>query len=204
MAGYDALLVQVHTEELAHAAAYVAVAGAVETVAAYAVYLIIFVGKCVHICLCGHGLVEGGVEYSYLRHVGQNGCNGVDACHIGGIVEGRYVVAFAYFCLYGIVDEHALAEFLAAVYHTVTYSVDFIVALDATFLGVGKVGENGLYGFVVVDETELHNFFGAVGTLELEEAVGEAYFLYAAFGHSVGLATLKVDELILHRATARV
>ena len=204
MAGDNALFVDVHAEEFAHAAAHIAVACAVEAVAAHAVFGIIFIGKGIHICLGGHGLVECSVEYAYLRHVGHELCDGVYTGHVGGVVEGCDIVAFADFCLYGVVDEHALAEFLTAVDYTVAYGLDFVVRLNAAVGGVGEFCEDGLDGLKMVDFAQFVDSFATVGFLVFEETAGKTDFLYTAFGESGVFAAFEVDELIFYRAAARV
>ena len=42
-------------------------------------------------------------------------------------------------------DEHALAELLGTVHHAVAYGVDFVIAADAAFYGVGEEVEDSLY-----------------------------------------------------------
>ena len=99
-------------------------------------------------------------------------------------------------------DKHALVELLGTMYHAVTNGVDFAVALDAAYLGVGEVGQDCLDGTFVVDEAQLLNLFRAVGFLEFQECVGQTYFLYAALGHC--LVVIGVDKFVLHRTAAAV
>ena len=51
-------------------------------------------------------------------------------------------------------DKHAFAELLCAMYHTVTNSVDFVVALNATFHGISQDIQDSLHCAVMVNETE--------------------------------------------------
>ena len=193
MTGDDALFFDVYAEEFAYLGADISMAGAVEAIAAHAVFLIVFVGEGVHVSLGGHRLVEGGVKHSYLRHVGHKRRDCVDAGHVGGVVERGNVVAFAYLCLYGIVDKHAFAEFLAAVHNAVSYGVDFAIALYAAFLGVGEYVENGFNGVLMVDVAKFHNVLRAVGTFEFKETSGEADFFNTAFGKCFSVLTFEVD-----------
>ena len=66
----------------------VAVAGAVEAVAADVVLLIVLVGDGVDVGLGGHGHMEGGVEHGHLGRLGHDLLAGLDAHEIGGVVEG--------------------------------------------------------------------------------------------------------------------
>ena len=182
MTGDDFLVLDVDTEEFAYALRDVAVAGAVETVATYAVLLIVLVGEGIEVGFRRHGLVERGVEDCHLRGRGHKGGYGVDAGHVGGVVEGCDVVALFDHVLHLVVDKHAFAELLCSVDHAVTDGVDFLVVLDAAFDGVGEDVEDCLNSAVVVDEAEFEDGFRAVFFLVFEEAVGETDFLNTAFG----------------------
>ena len=169
-----------------------------EAVAAHAVFGVVLIRKGIHICLCRHRLVKCRVEHTYLRHIGHECRNCLDSGHIGRIVKRSDIVALADFCLHIFVDEHALAELLAAMHQTVADSVDFAIAAYAAFLGVGEKIEDSLHSLLMVDQTEVEDILGAVGTLELEESAGETYFLHAALCQSLGLLAAEVDEFIFY------
>lgn len=57
-----------------------------------------------------------------------------------------------------------------------TYSINFIKAFDAAFVGVGKDVKNGFNALFVVNKTQLLDLFGAVGTLEFQKTVGKSNF----------------------------
>ena len=63
----DLGIVKIQSQELGRMFGYEAVACPVESVAAYRVFLIVFIGKAVEISLLRHGLMESGIEYSYHR-----------------------------------------------------------------------------------------------------------------------------------------
>ncbi len=130
MAGDDALLVIVESEELACAARHVAVACAVEAVAAYAVFLIVLVGKGIHVGFRGHGLMEGCVEDSHLGYLGKKVEYGLDSCDVGGIVQRSHGIAFLHAGDHFGSDEHRLVEVFHAVHHTVAYGIDFVKVAD--------------------------------------------------------------------------
>ena len=87
MACNDAHLVDVDTENLADTAGDVAVARAVEAVAAHAVLLVETIGKGVHIRFGRHRLMECGVEHTHLLDTGKNLLDGLNAGDVGGIAE---------------------------------------------------------------------------------------------------------------------
>ena len=94
MAGDDLLVFGIDAEEVAHALCHVAVAGAVETIAADAILLIQFVWYGIHVSVVGHGLVEGGVEHAHLRQTGHQLANGLDSLEVRWVVEWSEVAAF--------------------------------------------------------------------------------------------------------------
>ena len=55
--------------DLAIAHAHITMAGAMETIAAYTIFLICLVWKCIHICMGWHSLMECSVEHSNLWNV---------------------------------------------------------------------------------------------------------------------------------------
>ncbi len=111
VAGDDALLGRVDAQHFAHAAAHIAVARAVEAVAANAVFRIIFVGAG-HTYMPWPAWSDGRpcrtLPPEARRHKGRYG---VDARHVGGVVEGSYVVALADFVLHLVGDEYASLNF---------------------------------------------------------------------------------------------
>lgn len=102
------------------AGGHVAVARAVEAVAADAVVLVVFIRNGVHIGLAGHGLVERSVEHGDHWHiVAHDGAAGVDAGDIGGVVQRRKRRALLERGHDGVVDLHGAGELLTAVDDTV-------------------------------------------------------------------------------------
>ena len=112
------------------------------------------------------------------------------------------VVAVFYLLNHFVGDEHAFVEFFSAVYYTVSYCVNLVVAFYAADNRVGEVVEYGLYGSFVVGESEFGYFFAAVGALEFQETVGKTYFFNAAF--SEGLVCVCVNKFVFYRAAAAV
>ena len=88
MAGDDAGLGAIHAKELADALADIAVAGAMEAVAAHVQLLIVFHGNAVQVSLGRHGLMERGIEHGHVRRAGHDLFAGFDAHQVGGIVQG--------------------------------------------------------------------------------------------------------------------
>ena len=84
--------------------------------------------------------------------------------------------------------------------HTVSYGIDFAVALYAAFVGIGEDVEDSFYGTLMVGETEFEGGFGAVFAFVFEETTGEANFFYSTFGHNVGFSAFEVDEFIFYGA----
>ena len=79
MAGDDFLLFYVEAEVFSSTMEYVSMGGTMEAIATDVVFLIIFAGYGIHVGMLGHGLMERGVEYSYLGHEGEFFGNGFDA-----------------------------------------------------------------------------------------------------------------------------
>ena len=105
------------------ALADVAMAGAVEAVAAYAMLLVQHIRYGVAVSVLGHGLVESGVEHADLRQLGEQIDGGVDAAQVGRIVQRRQLnVGFD--AGQGFVGEQRGGEeFFAAMHHAVADAV---------------------------------------------------------------------------------
>lgn len=79
-----------------------------------------------------------GIEDAYLWYVGEYGFDGLDAGHIGGVVQRCQNIALAYHVFDGFVYEYALVEFLAAVYQPMSHCLYTAIILDTSFCGVGE------------------------------------------------------------------
>gem|GEM_PF-6031343 len=151
--------------ELADPLRDVAVRGAVETVAADAVFLVGFVGEAVEEGVLGHGLVEGGVEDADLGHAGHEFGAGVDTEDVGRVVEGCEVDAFfeGIHDLRG--DEDGVGEFLGAVDDAMSNGVDFLHVFEDAVLFVGEGIKDHFYADAVVFDVGFEDDFFFAGRL---------------------------------------
>ena len=127
-----------------------------ETVAANGIFLVELVWQSIHVCLVWHGLMEGGVEYSYLWYGRQCLLDSFNTFEVGRVVQWSEFDAFYnhLFHLWG--NEYRLVELLSAVYYAVAYCVDLLQGLQATNLFVNKTIEdkldtNGVLGHRLFD-----------------------------------------------------
>ena len=112
-------MVDIGAQQFGGSRRHIAVAGAVEAVAAETVLAVEFARHGVGVGVLGHGLVEGGVEYADIGQIRENGLRGADAGEVGRVVQrcqrnagfqgGDHVVG----------DHYRAAVFFAAVYHAV-------------------------------------------------------------------------------------
>ena len=124
--------------------------------------------------------MEGGVEDTNLRHVGQDGFDGMNAFQVGGVVQRGQVVAGGEGVEHFLGQQYRLAELFAAVHHAVAYGIDFVERLDGSVLGAGQRVEDELYAYGVFGDVFLQNLLFAVGQSQLQERVGQADFLDTA------------------------
>ena len=142
-------------------------------------FLVQLIGKGVHVSVVGHGLVESGIEDAHLRQVGQQGLNGIDTLDIGGIVQGGQVIAGCELFHHLRSEEHALREFLAAVHHAVTDSVDFVEVLQYGVFAFGQDFEDELNASGMFGHRSLKLDFLAIGFI-FNKGVGQTNLLDAA------------------------
>ena len=203
MAGDDAGPLSVRlAQQLLAAAADEPVRGAVEPVPPHAVFLIILIRHAEHIRLGGHGLMKGGVEHGHLRNLlAEGGGGGVDALHVGGIMQRgeRRIVGNVEQHL--LVDEHRAIVFGSALHHAVAdgghlmqIAEHLALARNERLLDLLKGGGVIGHGHFPADHPAVPRFVGelAVDADALAHALGEH------------LLALHVDELILKGRAACV
>ena len=138
MAGDDLLLCGINAEEVAHALSHIAMAGAVESIATYAIFLIQFVRYGIHIGIVWHSLVEGCVEHTNLWKTWHQFRYGIHALEVCGVVKWSEVAALLKHLEHLVGEQHTLVELLSAMHHTVTHGVYLVQVFDNTDFWVGK------------------------------------------------------------------
>lgn len=171
-----------------------AVARAVKTVAADAVFLVVFVRNAVEICLARHGLVKSGVEHGDLRERREELGSAFHAGSVCGFVErgkqGNATDVVDHF----LGDAFAL-DVLAAMHHAVTDSFD---GFDELLFGKELLDFGDGFGMSGAIEVEIDVAFGALG---LYVAIDADIFDEAARDGFLGLG---VDNGELDRGAAAI
>ena len=204
VAGDDLELLDRLAHQLRAAGGDVAMARAVEAVAADAVVLVILIRNRVHEGLAGHGLVERGVKHGDHRHVvAHDLAAGVDAGDVRGVVQRREGGALLERLHDLVVDLHGGGELLAAVDDTVTDRVDLLHVGDHAVLGAGELVDDGGNGLGMRRHREIlvKDGLSADQRAVLQMTV-DADALAKALGEN-GFV-LHVDQLILQRGAAGV
>ena len=200
VAGDNLLVLLLHAEEFAHAVGDETVAGAVGTVAADLVLLVIFIGNGVHVCLGRHGLMEGGVEDEHLGKRGKQGLDGFVTLEVCGIVEGCEVHVGNPFAEHLLVHESAFGK-ASSGHDAVSGGGNLVDALDGTVLGMEQGVEHHLDAFGVCGAFEGDNLRLAVD-LRLEECAFKTDFLDSSCGEDA--LVVHFVELVLDGARAAV
>ena len=147
-----------------------------ESIAAHAILGVEFVGKCVHVGIVGHGLVESRVEDTHLGQVGEEFADGIHSLDVGRVVEGCEVVA----CGEGLHDlrseSDALVELLTSMHHAVSYGIQFLQASQYGIFSRGEYLEDPLHAGGVLLYGTLHLVLLAI-ELYGDETVGQTDFL---------------------------
>ena len=202
MAGDYLKVFDVLAEDLRGAVRHITVAGAMETVAADAVFLIAVIGSTVDEGLRRHRLMEGGVEDDDVRLSGKDVHDGLESLKVGGIVKRRegddLFDALDDFRR----DEHRLGEFFAAVDYTVARRVKLVEILEHAELRIDEDVEDVFDGRRVVGERNFarHRVHTGLGVLDarafdtdtLDEPLRKDLF------------AVHFDELILQRRAAAI
>ena len=201
VAGNDTLALGLHAKKFADTLRDITMAGAVKTIATHAILLIEFIGQRIHICIVGHRLMEGSVEDTHLRDVGQDSLDGIHALDVGRIVQRCQVIA----CLEGLHhlgrQEHALVEAFAAMYHAMPHGAELMHIPENGILAVGEHVEYPLYASRVLGDGLRHLVLLAV-QFHGDKRVGQAYLLDAATGDDT--LVVHVVQRILYTAASTI
>ena len=130
VAGDEAQVLEGATQEVRCLLGGIAVARAVGAVATDAVVVVVAHGQRVHVGLGRHGLVESRVEDGYLRSLGQQLAQQVDAGVGAGVVQRGELLAQGELGAGVVVDKGRLAEILAAGHDAVAHGVNGVEGFD--------------------------------------------------------------------------
>ena len=162
--------------------------GAVEAVATHTILAVELLGEGIHVGIVGHGLVEGGVEHTDLGNLGQQSADSIDTLDIGGIVQRSEVVASLKGLHHLGSEQHALVELLTTMYHTVTYSIQFVEVLQHGVLTLSEHLEDPLYTGSVLGDWALHLVLLTI-ELDIDKTIGQTDLLDTTTGD---------DALVIH------
>ncbi len=155
VAGDDVRVLGEALEQLHGARGHVAVAGAVEAVAADLVLLVQLVGQAVQVGGRGHGLVERGVEDGHLLHVREHRLRLADADEVGRVVQGGQLHVLLDRLQHVVVDDDRGGVLLAAVHHPVPDTRDLLKAAERSLVRVRERLAHHLHGRLVVRDLHL-------------------------------------------------
>ena len=179
----------------------VLVRGAVRTIAAHFILLVVVVIDGVEVRIVGHGRMEGRVEHERHLLVGHNGAAGVDAEDGGRVMERRELGDLVHRLHDFVGDERRLGECLARGDDAVADGVDLVHRGEDARLAVHKFFEDEGDGFGMVRKFLFDDVLLPL-CLVRELAARDA----DAFAGTLGDDALRlhVDELILERGAPRV
>ena len=201
VASDNLLTLGLYTQELTYTLRDIAVACSVESVTANAILLVQLIRKGVHVGIVRHGLMECGIEHTYLGNVGQQGCYGIYALDVGGVMQRGQVIASCKGFHYLGGQANALVKLLTTVYHTMAYGIQLLKALQHSIFALGKHLEYPLYTGCVLGYGSLHLMLLAI-QLNGYKTIGQAYLLYAAAGDDT--LVIHVVQCVLNRTAPAV
>ena len=165
VAGDDVGVRRVALEELHRAPGHVAVARAVEPVAADLVLLVQLVGQPVQVRGGGHRLVEGGIEDRHLLGRRQDSLGLADADEVRRVVQGSELHVLLDRPGDVIVDDHRGGVLLPAVNHAVTHARDLRKVRQDSLFRVRERFADELHGRLVVGDLDLARVVAPCGLL---------------------------------------
>ena len=129
--------------------------GTMEAVSSDFILFVQFIRQRIQIGHLIHRLMEGRVKHRYLRYARHCPFTRLYSDQVRRIMKRRQLAALVDRFFHIFVNEHRFAKKLTAVYHPVSYSFDFIHAVDHAVLFVYQCVDNHLDRVGVV----LHRFF---------------------------------------------
>ncbi len=177
-------------------------AGAVKTVAAYAVFFVPLDRQRIHVGMFRHGLVKRGVENGNMRHVRQVGQAGFDPGNVRRIVQRRQVLYFLDGVEDLIVDHHRAGEFFAAVHDPVPDSGDVIHAVNDAGLFFNQGLQDQVDGDLMVRAFILFSVGFPAGDFVNDKRIADR----DSFNHPLGdnFLFLPVVKLVLDGRTSTI
>ena len=89
MTGDDLRVIQVKACKFSTLGRHIFMAGTMEAVTTYAIFLVVLIRKSIHVCIRRHCLMERRVEHTHLRDRRKNSRHSLDAKDIGRIMKRR-------------------------------------------------------------------------------------------------------------------
>ena len=201
MAVDDAEFFNGNTHDFGNLAGYIAMARAMEAVAADAIFFIEFIRKAIHEGFRRHGLMECCIENSDLRYARHDSFAGVDADDVRRIVKGCIGGAFFQGFHDFIVNYRGAGKGFAAMDNTVTYRVNGIHGFDNAAFGIGQNIENELYSDFMIRNRLLDFLFLAIPFVS-QLGIGKTDFFYQPFCHDFFI--VHVYQLVFQGRAAAV
>ena len=145
--------------------------------------------------------MESGIKHTNLRNIGQNGGNSVYTLQVGRIVKRSQIIAGSKGVQHLLSQQNGFAELLAAVYHTVTYRIDFVQRLDCAVFGADQCIEDELHTHSMLRYVFFQNFLPAIRQGQFQERAFQTDFFNATLSDNLFMVHIK--QLIFDgRATA--
>jgi len=173
-------VVIVEAEKFACAFGYIAMAGAVESIAAHMVFLIEFVGDGIEIGVVGHGTVERVVEHCHLRHARHEGVYGADAPQMSGVMHRCEVDEALDALLHLGCNDATFLKEVATLHDAMAHGIDLVEALDGPDLVIEEAFEHQCHAFFMRGQVGHDLFFLSVFERYLDESLIQSDALHAA------------------------
>ena len=174
----------------------------VETVAAYTVFRIHFVGQTVHISLSRHCLVESRIEHSHLGNTRNQRFHRIDTLQVSRVMQRSQIRTFDYLVDHILVDLHAGSKLFTTMYHAVADSIDFVIFLDATVCLVSQNAQDKFDTFLVAGNFFFQNDFLTVLVSQLQECTRQTDLFDTTLCHH--FAGCHIEQFIFNRTATAV
>ena len=191
-----------NSQVFAYALRNITVRSSVETITAHTILLVQFVRDSIQICMLRHSLVECSIEYTDLRNIRQNSCNGVNSFQVSRIVERCQIIAGSKSLKHFLSQQYWFTEAFTSVHHTMTYGIDFFEWLDSTIFGTYQCIQDEFHTYGMFGDILLQNFLFTIRQSQFQEWIFQTDLFDTTLGNH--FFAVHIEQLVFDRWTTTV
>ena len=146
--------------------------------------------------------MESSVEHTHLTDSRDQCAHSTDTFQVWRIMKRCQINTLNHLTDHFRSNFHTTAECFTTVYHTMTYSIDFVKRLDTAVFIVSQHTQDELDSCIVFRHFFFKNHFLAIRLSEFQERTRQTQLLYAALCQY--FVCVHIEQLVLNRRTSAI